>query len=282
MPPSNLVGRRTLRELFPENRMLSNLRELLKRKVRTIRQALSDLLFPPRCAVCGVSIPSEVYPPAIEICEKCHQELNWTDWPVCLRCGAFTTVSGKDAPSCPWCQPLEYAFDRAICLGPYHEGLGPLILRLKRWPQPGLVKVLVRLLVSQRKPRLVFCLEADAVVAVPRHWISRLFGGLDPVAMIAEELARFLGLPFRPEAVRRIRLGKPQRALPLRDRFENARQLYDLGEGDFEGKHWVLVDDVITTGATASAIAELLKKAGAKEVTAVAIARAEGAGALPR
>jgi ComF family protein len=143
-----------------------------------------------------------------------------------------------------------------------------------------LIRVLIRLLLTQRKSRLVFNLEADAIVPVPRHWTARLFGGLDHVAMIAEELAHYLGLPFRPKAVRRVRLGHPQRAMPLSKRFQNARLLYALGEGNFEGQHLVVVDDVITSGATASVIAELLKKAGAKEVTAVAIARAEGPGAV--
>ena len=266
--------------LFSRREGFSYLREGLARKFRAVRLALSDLLFPPQCAVCGVPIAGEPFPYGMEVCANCRKELDWTDRPVCLRCGAFTTVSGRDAAHCPWCQPLQYAFDRAICLGPYHEGLGQLILRLKRWPQPALVQVLVRLLLTQRKSRLVFNLEADAVVPVPRHWTARLFGGLDHVAMIAEELAHYLGLPLRPKAVRRVRLGHPQRAMPLSKRFENARLLYALGEGNFEGQHLVVVDDVITTGATASVIAELLKKAGAKEVTAVAIARAEGPGAV--
>ncbi len=266
--------------LFPRREAFSHLRESLGRTFRVIRLALSDLLFPPQCAVCGVPLVGELFPYGMEVCANCREELDWSDRPVCLRCGAFTTISVHDAAKCPWCQPLEYAFDRAVCLGPYHEGLGQLILRLKRWPQPALVQVLVRLLLTQRKSRLVFDLEADAVVPVPRHWTARLFGGLDHVAMIAEELADLLSLPFCPKAVRRVRLGHPQRAMPLSKRFENARRLYALGEGNFRGKHFVVVDDVITTGATASVIAELLKKAGAKEVTAVAIARAEGPGAV--
>jgi len=266
--------------LFPQREVFFHFRESLERKFRAVCLALSDLLFPPQCAVCGVSIAGEPFPHKVEICDNCREELEWSDRPVCLRCGAFTTVSERDSADCVWCQPLQYAFDRAICLGPYHEGLGQLILRLKRWPQPALIRVLVRLLLTQRKSRLVFNLEADAIVPVPRHWTARLFGGLDHVAMIAEELAHYLGLPFRPKAVRRVRLGHPQRAMPLSKRFQNARLLYALGEGNFEGQHLVVVDDVITSGATASVIAELLKKAGAKEVTAVAIARAEGPGAV--
>lgn len=266
--------------LFPQREVFFHFRESLERKFRAVCLALSDLLFPPQCAVCGVSIAGEPFPHGVEICDNCREELEWSDRPVCLRCGAFTTVSEHDSADCVWCQPLQYAFDRAICLGPYHEGLGQLILRLKRWPQPALIRVLIRLLLTQRKSRLVFNLEADAIVPVPRHWTARLFGGLDHVAMIAEELAHYLGLPFRPKAVRRVRLGHPQRAMPLSKRFQNARLLYALGEGNFEGQHLVVVDDVITSGATASVIAELLKKAGAKEVTAVAIARAEGPGAV--
>lgn len=249
---------------------------LLRGSLAGLVRSIGELIFPARCAICGIFLDFESSPRWLEVCPECRDKFDFTDRPVCLRCGAFTTVAGQDAEDCSWCRKLELFFDRAVCLGPYHEGLGALMLRLKRWPSPALIRTLVRMLLTQRKGALVFDRRADVVVPVPQHWLARLWKGLDSVAIIAEEIACHLGLPYRPDALYRKRLGPPQRGLGVKQRFDNARTLYELGRGHFRDLHVLVVDDVLTTGATLSAAAKLLKNAGAREVTAVAIARAEG------
>ncbi|MCS7238570.1 MAG: phosphoribosyltransferase family protein [Thermoguttaceae bacterium] len=250
--------------------------QLIRRSSACLTRIITDLLFPERCAICGLLLEPSNSPAWIQLCPQCRQKFDFADRPVCLRCGAFTTVMDEDAEDCSWCRRFELFFDRAICLGPYEEGLGRLILGLKRWPRPALVRALVRLLLVERKSRLLFGPPADVVVPVPQHWLSRLWSGIDPVGMIAEELASHLGLPYRPDGLRRKKFGPPQRGLGVRQRFDNVRSLYEIGTGQFRDMHVIAVDDVLTTGATLSAVAKVLKIAGAREVTAVAIARAEG------
>ncbi len=233
-------------------------------------------MFPPSCAICNGVLSPDESSPRLQVCDSCRQRYDWSDRPRCLRCGAFTTVSEPSGDGCSWCESLKLAFDQAICLGPYEEGLRELILRLKKWPRPALIQALVRLLLTQHAMRLSEQQKADVVVPVPHHWVARLSGRFDLVAVIAEELARELKIRFLPNALRRERVGPPQRGLPLRARFANASTLYSLGPHRFAELHVVAVDDVLTTGATLSTIATLLKEAGARCVTAVAIARAEG------
>jgi predicted amidophosphoribosyltransferase len=128
----------------------------------------------------------------------------------------------------------------------------------------------------QRCERLVFSQPVEGIVPVPRHWWTILVSGLDAVTMIGEELGKLMAVPVYPHLIRRTTLGQPQRELPLTQRFENARRLFQLGPARIAAKHLIVVDDVLTSGATMSVIAGLLKEAGVKEVTAVALARAEG------
>jgi ComF family protein len=166
-------------------------------------------------------------------------------------------------------------FDRALALGPYHGDIQKLCLRLKHESNAWLAPWLGDLFVEARRDVLSELPRDAWIVPVPLHWWRRWHRGYNQAEALARGLARRLDLPMR-QPLRRIvptellaHKGRTERAEVMRGVFvaRPSRQL--------AGRTVLLVDDVLTTGATCGAAARALKKAGAARVVVVVIARTE-------
>jgi ComF family protein len=116
-------------------------------------------------------------------------------------------------------------------------------------------------------------LAYDVIVPVPKSSRRR---GYNVPLLLAEPLAGALGLPIQAEALRRVRCTQHQAGLSLEERLVNVAGAFCAGRAcDVEGQRVLLVDDVITTGATAAACTEALLKAGAEQVSAVGFASSQ-------
>jgi ComF family protein len=115
----------------------------------------------------------------------------------------------------------------------------------------------------------------DAVVAMPLHWRRRFDRGFNQAALIAAQVARRRKIPLL-NAVRRVRATRPQTGLTNAKRRDNVSGAFRCRRGrPLDGMRILLVDDVMTTGATASACGAVLKRAGAKSVTLLTVARVD-------
>ncbi len=217
-----------------------------------------DLLFPPRCAVCGAM--------GSFLCTTCLQSLPRAEpprCPVCWRPGFF-------APACPGCRERPPAFQslRAPCLmaGPAREAVHALKYNHFSALAEDMGRLMAEFAASER-------LAADLVVPVPLHPRRRRTRGYNQSALLAKAVAAALGLPLDERALVRRRDGPQQaRAASAEERRRNVEGAFEA-RGRLEGRRILLIDDVTTTGATLDAGARALREAGAASVCCLAFAR---------
>lgn len=233
--------------------------------------ALGDLVYPQDCAVCDAG------PIRGAVCGDCRAELIAAAGPACPRCALPLGPYEHVDRGCARCRGCSLGFDAAVALGPYQGPIRHLCLRLKHERDAWLARWLMDLVVEARADVLRAAAEdAAAVVPVPLHWWRGWRRGYNQADALAERLARRLRKPLaRP--LRRVRWTEKLADLSRTEREEMMRDAFRCGRrARLRGRTVLLVDDILTTGATCRFAARALKQAGAKRVVAVVVARAEG------
>jgi ComF family protein len=182
---------------------------------------------------------------------------------------------------CALCRNGLRGFDAAYCFGAYEGTLRDLIHVYKYAGVRTLAKPLGNLLAAAlpRDERI------DAVIAVPLHWRRRWSRGFNQSELLARTIARRTGVPVL-HALRRVRATTPQAGLSNTHRRKNVTAAFRAGwslpwRRPVSGLHILLVDDVMTTGATGAACATALKHAGAARVSLLTVARVDRRDARP-
>jgi ComF family protein len=191
----------------------------------------------------------------------------------CVQCKApFLNAFPLDLEGrCAMCRAGARGFDAAYCFGFYEGALRELIHLLKYDGMKPLAGPLAEYLSRSLPLDETF----DAVVPMPLHWRRRFQRGFNQAEALAKDVARRRRIPLL-NAVRRIRATRTQTGLTNARRRENVSGAFRAGRGrPLEGLRLLLVDDVMTTGATGSACASALKRAGAKSVTLLTLARVD-------
>jgi ComF family protein len=218
---------------------------------------LADLAIPESCQLCGRPLPGQ------PLCGGCRADLPWirVACPVCARPLPEAAACGRclRRPP-PWLAavaPLAWAFP-----------VDRLVARLKYSGALVHARLLGAVLADAVADRAV-----DLVVPVPLHPERLRQRGYNQALEIARPVARRLGLPLRFDGCRRVRAAPPQAGLPARARRGNVRGAFEAAAG-IEGLAVAIVDDVLTTGATAAEAARALVRAGASRIEIWSVARA--------
>ena len=201
--------------------------------------------------------------------------------PVCDGCGAPQAYDvGADA-RCAACLARKRAFDRARAAVTYDEHSRDLILKLKRADRTDLAGLFALWLGRAGRDLIE---DADVVVPVPLHPIRLIGRRFNQAAEIARPLARRAGLPELPDVLIRRRDTKSQGGRSASGRRRNVVAAFAVPRRHWpkvEGRRILLVDDVLTTGATAVGCARVLRAAGASAVHVAAVARVQEREAQP-
>jgi|ERR1051326_4358331 ComF family protein len=231
----------------------------------SVKTGLLDLVYPPCCMACG---SHEARP---HFCSACRTALITDDVTRCPRCaatvGAFTAVQD----GCTHCRDEDFAFDGVIRLGLYDGVLRQAILKMKH-PSGEMLAEYIGFLWAESRQAELRALAADLVVPIPLHWLRRWSRRYNQSEAMASTLAQCLGTPSSPGCLRRIRSTPFQTKQTPAQRRENLRKVF-RASGNLKGKTVMLVDDVLTTGSTASEAARVLKKQGAGRVVVAVLAR---------
>jgi len=222
-----------------------------------------DFALPPRCAGCGL-IVGEVG----SFCAECWTKIEFLGAGGCERCGI--PLEATDAGICAACLAQPSPVDRMRAAVAYGEIARSLALRLKYGRKTALAATMARFMAVH----LGNYAPGSIMMPVPLHrW--RLWGrGFNQAVLIARALAEMKGLSVDCQALVRTRATPPLKAMSLAQRRRTVSGAFALAAGrEVKGQTIILVDDVLTTGSTASACARMLKRAGAERVELISWAR---------
>lgn len=215
--------------------------------------------WPRTCLVCRAATG------AYDFCAPCLATLPRAE-AACPRCAV--PVAG--ARECGRCLQRPPPFVRTVSAFSYQAPIAPLILQLKYHEGLAVARALAPLLAQRVAP---FAATVDAIVPVPLHPSRVRARGFNQALEIARPLARELSLPLRPRWAQRVRATAHQTELTHTARARNVRRAF-RASADVNGKRIAVVDDVMTSGHTVTALAQALRAAGAAEIQVWVLARA--------
>lgn len=234
-------------------------------RVYVASKSLLHRLFPATCLLC--LDPGQ--PPTLDLCRGCEDDLP-RNIPACPACTMPVAMAGD---TCGDCRRRRRVFDAAFVPYRYEFPLVELIHRFKYGGQIAIGRIfgtlLARRLAEQGPPRV------EAIVPVPLHPARESKRGYNQAREIAAFAGELLRLPVHDRLARRILETEEQAALPAIARRANVSGAFEVRASSLPPRV-AIVDDVLTTGATAEALALALKRAGCRHVEVWAIARAAG------
>ena len=245
-------------------------------RLRRMGKALLNVIVPPLCLSCRTPVEA-----TDALCAACWRRIDFITAPVCDRLGIPLPydTGGPTVSAAALAHPPVY--DRARAVARFDDRVRHLVHRLKYGDQHDGVALFGRWLRGAAAPLLP---ETDLIVPVPlnrwRLWQRRF----NQAALLAQALGRETGIAVDPVALVRARATPSQVGMTADQRRRNVQGAFRVPPGKralIAGRNILLIDDVITTGATADACARVLKRAGAERVDVAAIAMVTPGGAEP-
>lgn len=229
---------------------------------------LVELLFPRRCPVCDKPVDKM----GNYICRKCRHTIKYIESPYCLKCGK--SLKDDMAEKCEDCNNSAHVFDRGRALYEY-ETVKEAIYRFKYEGRIEYADFFGTQLAVKMSDEIRNW-NVDAIVPVPLHKDREKKRGYNQAVLIARVLGKRLNIPVRENLIYRIKSTVPQKELLGKERQNNLKNAFKIGQNDVKLKTIIVVDDVYTTGATMDEIARCLKSAGIHRVYCISLAVGRG------
>lgn len=236
--------------------------------LRRTAEIAAGLLLPRRCISCGAPVDSDG-----ALCADCWPALRFLGPPQCAACGYPFEYDPGVGTLCGACTARRPAFDRARAVFAYDEASRAPLLAFKHADRTDAAPAFARLMATAAAELLP---DAGLVVPVPLHRRRLIARRYNQSALLAKALARHAGLRAAADLLVRTRHTPSQGGLSATGRRRNVRGAFAVRGGlapMLRDAHVLLVDDVLTTGATAEACAAALKRAGAGAVDVLTLAR---------
>jgi ComF family protein len=236
--------------------------------LRRVGRGTLDLILPPRCLACGGQVAD---PQAL--CSSCWSNLDFITAPFCAACGLpFEHDAGPDA-RCAACLARPPRYDRARAVFRYGDESRGMILSFKHADRTDAAIAFAAWMARAGRELLS---DADIIAPVPLHYRRLVWRRYNQAALLALRLGKTAGKPVMVDLLKRARATASQAGLGARERKRNlagAIEANGARSASVKGKRVLLIDDVLTTGATVSACARALRKAGATGVDVLTLSR---------
>ncbi|MBN2327714.1 MAG: ComF family protein [Candidatus Omnitrophica bacterium] len=237
---------------------------------KEIASSLLELIYPSVCAGCGREMPGQ----DALICSDCLHQIPRIQPPLCPQCGApLSAPPDPTGKRCRFCPPGPHFFQQSRSLYSYKDPrVKNLVHALKFRYQTGVAAPLSRLL-SYGFDFYFSKMNIDALAPVPLHKSRLREREFNQAALLCGEISRRRRIPIREDLVYRRRRTPPQASLHPETRMKNLEDaFFPVEENAAAGLRVLIVDDVMTTGATINAVSKALRRAGAEAVFALTLA----------
>lgn len=235
--------------------------ELLQSAIRAV--------YPPQCVSCGAQTESD-----FGLCGPCWRETGFIGGLVCDHCG--TPLPGESRGEqvlCDDCMRVARPWTKGRAVFSYRDTGRKLVLSLKHGDRTDLARALGDWMAQRSGPLLQ---DDTVIVPIPLHWTRLLTRRYNQAALLAARIARVVGRPLCPDALLRTRRTRALEGHSRDARFaalDGAIAAHPGRLAQIRGRHVLLIDDVMTSGATFAAGTEALRGAGARDVAVLALAR---------
>lgn len=229
---------------------------------------LIELLFPRRCPVCDKPVDKM----GRYICGKCRKKIQYVQSPFCLKCGK--SLKDDSAEYCEDCRNANHIFDRGRALYEY-DTVKEAVYRFKYEGRKEYADFFGKEL-ADKLGREIKEWKADAIVPVPLHKDREKKRGYNQTALVARVLGRKLNIPVNEKIICRKKATAVQKKLKGKERQNNLKNAFKIGQNDVKLKTIIVVDDIYTTGTTMDEMARCLKNAGVREVYCISLAVGRG------
>ncbi len=236
-----------------------------KEHIRSVATIIGNTVFPPSCVICHDAVSAQS-----SICTDCFDGLQFISSPLCSMCGHPFAYEVEKGALCVSCQDNIPPYHVARAALRYDEHSRRLVTRFKFSDATQLAPYLARLLKPHAAPLLE---KADWIVPVPLHSRRLRHRRYNQAWLLARALDRD---KCRADILRRVIYTAPQTTLDMQERHANVAHVFDVPQryhSQIQDKRIVLVDDVMTTGATIHACTRTLKGAGAAWVGVLTLAK---------
>lgn len=237
-------------------------------KILTKTKWLADALFPPACLRCDGHVSDQG-----SLCPACFARIHWLAAPLCACCGIPFPYALGEETRCGRCLAEPPSFAKARAVFRYDEASGKLITRFKYADRIHSARAYAGWM--KRAGKELFS-GIDLIVPVPLHFLRRMGRRYNQAELLAGALAKMTGLAYAPQLLKRKKSTKQQSGLSRSVRLKNVRGAFMVPPSwkeKLQGASILLIDDVLTTGATAEAASRTLLNCGAKEVSVLTLAR---------
>jgi len=235
-------------------------------EVKRVAGRVLEFLLPSRCPNCSQKIEKHGF-----LCGKCWAELTPLVAPFCNRCALPFEFETEGENECGACLKDQPAFDYARAAVSYDDLGRSLVLRLKYSSATVVIPTMAHMMAQVLHDKTI-----DVIVPVPLHPRRFFWRRFNQSALLAARISKLISVPVNSFALMRRRSTPSQGGLGKKARYRNVASAF-MVKTDMKtvihGKHVLLVDDVLTTGATSHECARALKRAGAQSVGVVAFAR---------
>ncbi len=237
------------------------------KKTFNLFKIIFDAILPNRCASCGKIVEDS------GVCGECYGELNFISSPYCKICGTpiETAVTSSDF-ICGECAKTKKTYiDLTRSALVYNDAAKKIVLPFKFKDRTDLAPLLAKMALRAGGD---FWNEADLLVPVPLHRKRIFFRKYNQSALITGELSKISSVKCDNSLLLRSINTKPQVKCTAKQRLKNVKNAFEINSlKNVNGKNIILVDDVLTTGATVNECAKVLKQNGANKVYVLTIAR---------